>query len=56
MIRLKDLGSDFFEVDKKTYTIKAQNSGKIYTLGDKIKVKLRGIDQELKTVDFEVLG
>ncbi len=56
LIRLKDLGSDFFEVDKKTYTIKAQNSGKIYTLGDKIKVKLRGIDQELKTVDFEVLG
>ncbi len=56
LIRLKDLGSDFFEVDKKTYTIKAQNSGKIYTLGDKIKVKLRGIDQEMKTVDFEVLG
>ncbi len=56
LIRLKDLGEDFYEVDKKTYTVKAQNSGKIITLGDKIKVKLRGIDMDLKTIDFQVLG
>ena len=49
-------GEDFYEVDKKTYTVKAQNSGKIITLGDKIKVKLRGIDMDLKTIDFQVLG
>lgn len=56
LIRLKDLGDDFYEVDNKTYTIKAQNSGKVITLGDKIKVKLRGIDMDLKSIDFEVLG
>ena len=56
LIRLKDLGEDFYEVDKKTYTVKAQNSGKIITLGDKVKVKLRGIDMDLKTIDFQVLG
>ncbi len=56
LIRLKDLGNDFYEVDKKSYTIKAQNSNKIITLGDKIKVKLRGIDMDLKTIDFQVLG
>ncbi len=55
LVRLKDLGDDFFEIDKKTYTVKAQNSGKIYTLGDKIKVKLRGVDMDMKTIDFLVL-
>ena len=55
LVRLKDLGDDFFEVDKKTYTVKAQNSGKIYTLGDKIRVKLRGVDMDMKTVDFNIL-
>ncbi len=55
LIRLKDLGNDFWEVDKKTYTIKSQNGNKIITLGDKIKVKLRGVDMDLKTIDFLVL-
>lgn len=55
LLRLKDLGNDFWEVDKKTYTIKAQNSNKMITLGDKIKVKLRGVDMDLKTIDFQVL-
>lgn len=55
LLRLKDLGNDFWEVDKKTYTIKAQSSNKMITLGDKIKVKLRGVDMDLKTIDFQVL-
>lgn len=55
LLRLKDLGNDFWEVDKKTYTVKSQGSGKTITLGDKIKVKLRGVDMDMKTIDFLVL-
>lgn len=56
LIRLKDLGSDFFEVDKKSYTVKSQNGNISLTLGDTIRVKLRAIDMDLKTIDFQVLG
>lgn len=55
LVRLKDLGDDFFQVDKKTYKIIGQNSGTVYSLGDKLHVRLRGVDLDLKTVDFEVL-
>lgn len=55
LVRLKDLGNDFFEVDKKTYKVIGQNSKKIITLGDTVHVRLRGIDLENKAVDFEVL-
>ena len=55
LIRLKDLGDDFFQVDKKTYKVSGQNSGKVYGLGDTLRVKLRGVDLDLKTVDFVVL-
>lgn len=55
LIRLKDLGDDFFQVDKKTYKVVGQNNGKVYGLGDTLRVKLRGVDLDLKTVDFEVL-
>jgi ribonuclease R len=55
LLRLKDLGNDFWQVDKKTYTVRSEGSGKVITLGDKIKVKLRGVDMDLKTIDFQVL-
>lgn len=55
LVRLKDLGTDFFEVDKKTYKVIGQNTKKVITLGDVVHVRLRGIDLENKAVDFEVL-
>lgn len=55
LIRLKDLGNDFFEVDKKTYKVIGQNTKKVITLGDTVHVRLRGIDLENKSVDWEVL-
>jgi ribonuclease R len=55
LVRLKDLGGDFFEVDKKTYKVIGQNTKKVITLGDTVHVRLRGIDLENKSVDFEVL-
>ncbi len=55
LVRLKDLGTDFFEVDKKTYTVTGQNTGRKITLGDKVHVKLRSVDLENKSVDFVVL-
>ncbi len=56
LVRLKDLGNDFFSVDKKTYTVTGQNTGKKITLGDTLHVRLRGVDLENKAVDFEVLN
>jgi ribonuclease R len=56
LVRLKDLGSDFFEVDKKTYKVFGQNTKKVLTLGDTVHVRLRGVDLESKSVDFEVLS
>lgn len=55
LVRLKDLGNDFFEVDKKTYKVIGQNTKKVITLGDTVHVRLRGIDLETKSVDWEVL-
>lgn len=56
LIRLKDLGeNNFWEVDKKSYLVKSQDGKKVISLGDKVRVKLRGVDMDLKTIDFMVL-
>ncbi|MBC7766522.1 VacB/RNase II family 3'-5' exoribonuclease [Arenimonas sp.] len=56
LIRLRDLGdNNMWEVDKKSYLVKSQDGKKVISLGDTIKVKLRGVDMDLKTIDFQVL-
>ena len=56
LVKLKDLGTDFYQVDTKAFRVVGQNTGKVYNLGDKLRVKLKGADLDLKTLDFEVLG
>ncbi len=52
MIKLRDLGNDFFEFHKKTYSIIGQKTKKTFTLGDKIKFRVAGADLDKKTLDF----
>lgn len=56
LVKLKDLGNDFYQVDTKAFRVVGQNTGKVYNLGDKLRVRLKGADLDLKTLDFEVLG
>ncbi len=52
MIKLRDLGNDFYQFDKKTYSIIGQKTKKKFTLGDKIKFKVSAADLDRKTLDF----
>jgi len=52
MIKLRDLGSDFYQFDKKTYSIVGQKTKKRFTLGDPIKFKVAAADLDRKTLDF----
>lgn len=52
MISIRNIGTDFYEFDKKTYSIKGQKTGMKFTLGDPIKFKVIGADLDKKTLDF----
>ncbi|MHB1330520.1 MAG: ribonuclease R [Minisyncoccota bacterium] len=52
MVRLKDMTDDFYELNQKLYAVVGQRSGKKYSLGDKVRVKLTNADTERKTLDF----
>ncbi len=55
MIKLKELGDDFFTLDEKNYTIKGEKSGKKFTLGDKIKFKVVSADMERRVLDYALI-
>ena len=53
MVKLRDMNDDFYELNEKLYAIVGKKTGKKYSLGDKIRVKLIASDPERKTLDFQ---
>lgn len=54
MIRLSDLGNDFWEYHENTGTIKGKKSKKTYKIGDKIRIKIKKVDLEKKLIDYKL--
>lgn len=52
MIRLADMKDDYYEFDEKNYRLVGEHGGKIYTIGDKIKIQVANASQELRKIDF----
>jgi ribonuclease R len=52
LIRLRDIGDDFYEFDEKNYCIQGMRTKKIFRLGDPIKVILSKTDLVKKQIDF----
>lgn len=52
LIRMRDIGDDYFELDEKRMRIIGKRSKKIYTLGTKVKIKVVSTDMSKKTIDY----
>lgn len=56
MVKLYDMKDDFYELNEKLYAVVGKKTGKKYSLGDKIMVKLISSDTERKTLSFQFIG
>jgi ribonuclease R len=55
IIRISDLGNDFYIFEKENYRVIGKNTKKRYTLGDKVKVRVKQVDLERKSIDYELM-
>jgi ribonuclease R len=55
MVKLRDMNDDFYELVEKQYCVIGKKTGKKYSLGDKVRVKLVASDSERKTLDFKFI-
>jgi len=53
MVALRDLGDDFYEYDEENYCIKGRSSGKVYTLGDRVRIEVVRADLQKKQLDYK---
>ncbi len=52
MAKIRDLGDDFYSLDKKNYRLVGDKTKKMYTLGDVVKFKIIAADMERKALDY----
>ncbi len=55
LIHMKDLDDDYYIFDEKNYSLIGSSSGRQFRLGDKIKVKLKNVNEEKREIDFTLL-
>lgn len=55
MIRLSSIKNDYYTHEPHSYRIKGERTGRTYTLGSEVKVKLTRADMEEHTLDFELV-
>ncbi len=55
MVRLSNIKGDFFSHEPNKYRVKGGKTGKTYTLGSAIRVKLTRADMEERILDFELV-
>ena len=55
MVRLSDIGDDYYSFDAPNYCAVGKNSGQEYRMGDAVKIKVRRADLVKKQLDFELV-
>lgn len=55
LVKVRDLGDDYYLFDEKKYTLRGRSRGKQYRLGDKIRVKVVAVDPEKREIDFAIV-
>jgi exoribonuclease R len=53
MIRIRDFKDDYYTFDEKNYCIIGDETGKIYQLGDTLRIRVKSADVDRKQLDFE---
>ena len=54
MIHVTSLHDDYYFYDEERYVMVGESTNKTYKLGEKVEVRVTGVDKLLKTIDFEI--
>lgn len=55
MVSMRDIRTDFFEFDEAHYRLVGRRTHKIYRLGDRVRIRVKGANIEQKLLDYELV-
>ena len=56
LVRVRDLADDYYLFDEKQYALRGRSRGKVYRLGDRVKVQVISVDPREHQIDFTIVG
>jgi len=56
LVHISNVGDDYFVFDEKQQQLIGQDHGKIFGLGDLVRVKVAGVNMDLLQIDFELVA
>ena len=55
VVPLRDLEGDYYRFDEQRFEVYGTSTGKVFTLGDKVRVRVKATDLRRRTLDFELV-
>jgi ribonuclease R len=56
LVHVSYLTDDYYHFHEKQYAMIGERTGRIYRIGDSVKVRLVAVNVEERTIDFEIMG
>jgi ribonuclease R len=56
MVSMRDVADDFYRFDENIYAAVGQASGRKFTLGDRVKIRVKGADLARRQIDFSLVA
>jgi ribonuclease R len=55
LVRMRDLTDDYYLFDEQRYQLKGRSRGKVYRLGDTVRVQVVSVNPERREIDFRIV-
>ncbi|WP_300726556.1 ribonuclease R [uncultured Rikenella sp.] len=56
MVALRDMSDDYYAFDAENYAVVGHTTGRRFTLGDEVRIRVKRADLSRKQLDFEMVG
>ena len=53
MVLMRDIPGDFYQFDEERYEVYGHSTGKVFTIGDKMRIRVKSADLRRRLLDFE---
>jgi len=55
LVRVRDLADDYYLYDERQYSLRGRSTGKVFRLGDKVRVKVVSVDPREHEIDMMIV-
>lgn len=55
LVRISEIGKDYYEFDEEIQVMRGRKTGKIYHIGDKVRVVVANASKEEREIDFKII-